>query len=75
MTGAYRLWTQNQVADKLSLTAKTSQSQKDQVAKTSQVLRLLEENQGKHYFLIREEKLWQIDAKKVRQNLQLQFPT
>lgn len=57
MTGAYRLWTQNQVADKLSLTAKTSQSRKDQVTKTSQVLQLLEENQGKHYFLIREEKL------------------
>lgn len=74
MTGVYRLWTQNQGADKLSLTAKTSQSQKKQVTKTSQVLQLLEEDRGKHYFLIREEKLWQIDAK-VRQNLQLQLQT
>lgn len=57
MTSVYRVWTQNQGADKLSLTAKTSQSQKDQVTKTSQVLQLLEENQRKHYFLIREEKL------------------
>lgn len=69
MTSVYRVWTQNQGADKLSLTAKTSQSQKDQVTKTSQVLQLLEENQRKHYFLIREEKLWQIDARKVWQNL------
>lgn len=69
MTSVYRVWTQNQGADKLSLTAKTSQSQKDQVTKTSRVLQLLEENQGKHYFLIREEKLWQIDARKAWQNL------
>lgn len=36
MTDAYRLWTPSQAAeDKLTLTKKTSQRQKDQVTKTS----------------------------------------